>query len=244
MRAPPPAGIKADKSLDTLIASYDVRDLESLPGYEALVMALASRIRDYKTLGGKAYGAEVLWPHLQRTSRDGAAFLAHLGHPDTVSFNFESAYVFSDLGKTHQDYADVDWMKEDRPSPEEKSLRRQHTAYGLPILDAALAIHAPDLADHPHICVIKALMLYHHERLDGGGPYGINGADIGVVSQVGQIIDALDGDMIQRGHQGGARSLDDALARLAAQGEDKKYHGAFDAGLLDIYTNYKRKPKA
>lgn len=232
----------ADQRLDVLLEAYDVDEAGFAAHYQPLAFAMAELIAGYETAGGKPYGAEQLWPHLQRVSADGARFLATLGYSETACRNFHSAYLFSDLGKVHPDYAELDWMKDDRPTPAEKELRRIHTAKGPALLDQLIADLGIDAqtANHPHFTVMKALMLYHHERLDGKGELGLAADQLGTVAQVAALVDALDGDMIPRAHQPGGRTLEQALERLTGRGGDSKYAGAFAPTLLTDYTAYKR----
>ncbi|MES2729832.1 MAG: hypothetical protein V4621_07030 [Pseudomonadota bacterium] len=222
--------LKTGKDLDDLTASYTLGDAA---GKRCLAITdeLLQAIENYTTKGG-AYGAVTLYPHLTTISADGAALLRRLGHSATTQFNFEKAYVLSDIGKIHQCYDKIDWMSDDRPSKAEKDFRRQHTVRGPDILDDKLRFESEDVKTHPHWQVVKSLMVYHHERMDGNGELHLAGEKIGDVLQVACMVDAYDGDMRKRAHQSTPRTQEEQLDRMQ---NDDKYRGAFAPAMLETY---------
>ena len=65
-------------------------------------------------------------------------------------------------------------------------------------------------------------------------------SELPVFVQVSCLIDAYDGDRIQRPHQGARRSKRETLDRLMSK-HDKKYTGAFDKKLLKEYVKFSSK---
>lgn len=191
------------------------------------------------------YGRDVnrfgrrMMAHQNRVARDGADFLRFLGYGERAARNFRAAMMLHDIGKIHPDYDPALWMLDDRPDPVQKALQKRHARYGAEMLeDFARAL--PDLAEHPHIGVRYALTRYHHERLDGRGPEGLDAAALPEYVQVACIVDAYDGDLIPRPHQKEKRTPAQALRRMAGRDDPHgKYDGAFDARLLARYTEMK-----
>ena len=226
--------------LDDAIASYDIADDPVLgEAWDSLAKQLHERLKHYGE-GDNDYGKQQLWPHLQRISADGQAFLTYLGWPDCVGRNFYDAYILSDLGKTDERYNPLIWSLPHRPSDEERELKRKHAEWGVDVLQSQFSKLNEEQKSHPHISyVIPALTAFHHERLDGKGTFGKEQDDMGQIIQIAAIVDAYDGDRIKRPHQDTQRSPIETLDRMAALGEDKKYAGAFDDTLLNQYRHYK-----
>ena len=227
-------------NIDTIITSYSVRD-DSAFG-QAWTPISKTMWRDISTYDadGAQYGAHQLAPHLSRISKDGANFLKFLGYTEDVATNFEDAYRLSDIGKIDKRYDPQIWSLPHRPTEEERALKRKHTDWALDVIATYIRDDETLLLDHPHVqTIIPALALYHHERLDGNGPLGCDGKQMGTIMQVACIVDAYDGDRIQRPHQPERRTPEGALDRLEAVGEDSKYEGAFDKTLLQEYRRFK-----
>ncbi len=197
--------------------------------YMGAMMSYASGI------GG--FGRQLM-AHQNRTALDGARFLRYLGFSDQAARNFRAAMLFHDLGKTHPTYNPIIWMLYERPTPAEKEQQRRHAQLGAGMFQT-LTERYPALARHPHTLVRHAVTAYHHERTDGTGPAHIHADALPVFVQVSCIVDAFDGDMIPRPHQERGRTAKEALRRLAALDDDKKYAGAFSGRLLNKYIAMK-----
>ncbi|MGE4314465.1 MAG: hypothetical protein AB7E85_09400 [Pseudobdellovibrionaceae bacterium] len=232
--------LPSGRNLDQLIASYDVRNDPLLkPDWPALHTRILGAIASYDREGA-AYGQKQLLPHLQRIAEDGHAFLLHLGQPEHVAYNFADAYILSDLGKIHDRYDPAIWSLPHRPTDEERQEKRLHPGLGPEVIEMYVENQTMHIKDHPHIAlVIPSLMCFHHERLDGTGPYKREKDTLGLVMQVAILVDVFDGDRIPRAHQDHGRTPEEALDRMAALGEDKKYEGAFDPTLLQTYRDFK-----
>ncbi len=216
-------------NIDALIDSYDVQDDKVLlKEWAPIEEKLWQQIENYGA-GDNDYGA-VLSKHLIRTSAIGMAFITDcLGFSARAGRNFYDANLLQDLGKTHPNYKINIWSLPHRPSEEERAEKRLHTARGAEIIDQALQGASNDLKNHPHIQVIKAIQLYHHEKSDDR---------LGQIIKAICIIDAYDGDMIHRPHQRGSRSPAEALKRLKTA---PKYNGAFDSEMLKRFIDFQLK---
>lgn len=178
--------------------------------------------------------------HQNRVARDGARFLKFLGYSDRAARNYRAALLFHDMGKIDPQYSPAIWMQKERPAPEEKALMRQHARKGADMLDAHVAAH-PALENHPHILVRYAVTRYHHERADKKGPEHIDVRTLPRFVQASCLVDAYDGDMIARPHQGEPRTPSMELRRL--QGLDdphEKYIGAFETALVKQFVTMKQ----
>lgn len=230
--------------LDAIIDSYDYdSDMILREHFRPVEEALWSLIEHYGE-EENGYGRQ-LADHLRRTSLDGASFMREgLGFSQRAANNFHAANLFQDLGKIHGDYAPEIWSLPHRPTEEERAEKRKHTMRGPEVLGIALQDAPPELLDHPHIkIVIPAIQMFHHERVDGSGPFGKKADELGRVIKMVAIVDAKDGDMVRRGHQEFRRSEKEALLRMKGfpgHDENGKYTGAFD-DMLDRYIAYREK---
>jgi HD-GYP domain-containing protein (c-di-GMP phosphodiesterase class II) len=227
--------------LDKIIESYDVA---SDPVLKKIWPKIAREL--WQEIGN--YGAdvnqygEVMHGHLERISKDGQKFMGQLGYSAKSGRNFYDAFKLSDIGKLHSDYDINIWSLPHSPTPEERRQKSMHTLRGLEYLEQAYIRHnvSDEFYNHPHIkTVIPTLMLYHHERLDGKGYSSLPAEKLGKTIRMACIVDAYDGDRILRPHQPAKRTEEEAINRMMALGDDKKYAGAFDSGLLQIFKSYK-----
>lgn len=224
---------------DKLLDQYDYATDEILRAH----MHRADRARIAAMLayarGLSGFGMQMT-AHQNRVAKDGAQFLKYLGYSDRAAHNFRASMLFHDMGKTHESYDPHTWMKEDRPTAEEKAHMRKHARLGADMLmDMVQA--PPALHGHPHILARHAVTLYHHERADGTGPEKTDVRTLPVFVQVSCIIDAYDGDMIARPHQAHRRAPREALRRMSGLDDPAtKYTGAFDEDLLKRYVKMKQ----
>ena len=192
--------------------------------------------------GLTGFGLQMM-AHQNRVSKDGARFLRHLGFSDRAAKNFRAAMLFHDMGKTHSSYNPSIWSLDDRPTPEEKDFKRRHARLGAEMFQS-LGEKNQKLLFHPHFTVRHAVTLYHHERVDATGPEELDVSELPVFVQVSCIVDAYDGDRIQRPHQPHRRTRKETLERLMGKHDiKKKYTGAFDKKLLKAYVAMKEKEK-
>jgi response regulator RpfG family c-di-GMP phosphodiesterase len=212
----------ADPALREHLHARDITDIRAMLAYGR---------------GVTGFGRQMM-AHQNRTGHDGANFLRFLGFSERAARNFRAGMIFHDIGKTHSSYPLTIWTLDDRPTPEEKILQKKHARFGAEMF----GVSAAAIKDHPHFAVRRAVTLYHHERIDGGGPEKTDAAALPVFAQVSCIIDAYDGDRIQRPHQSARRTPEEALRRLAGIGDPKgKYTGAFDPALIRRYIEFKER---
>lgn len=223
--------------IDELIESYDVQNDDILAAhFKPIETKLWQKIENYADTVNE-YGT-VMSQHLQRTSAIGMQFITTvLGFSEKAGRNFYDANLLHDLGKTHFSYDLNIWQLPHRPTPEERLEKRQHTQLGVELVDLALIKSPRALQEHPHIQLIQALQLFHHERIDSEGYEGKDAKNLGQVIQALCIIDAFDGDMIHRPHQPERRTPEMALERLK---NAPKYQGAFNAEMLERFIDFQK----
>lgn len=232
------------RAFDNIIDSYDYdTDPVLQKHFRPVEEALWSLIEHYGT-GINDFGQQMA-AHLRRTSVDASHFLKdEMEFSDRAVRNFHAANLFHDLGKIHAAYPPQIWSLAHRPTGEERAEKNLHTLRGPRVFSIALQDSPSSLLEHPHIqMVIPALQLFHHERVDGTGHFKRIGDQLGTVIKAICIVDAKDGDMIQRGHQEFRRSEADALLRMTGKpphDPDGKYTGAFD-DTLDRYIRYRER---
>ena len=220
-------------NIDKLLENYDYRNDRILKSY---FHPIAENLwEDIKHYDDDEYG-QVLAAHLKRTSKLAEQFLVEkLGFSKTAGHNFFEANLFQDLGKIHPEYDPAIWNLPHRPTEEERLEKRKHVARGADLIEDALEAESLALNTHDHIYVIKAIQMYHHERIDGTGRYKLTGDIMGNALKAICIIDAFDGDMIKRPHQPSKRTPEETLDRMQ---NDEKYAGAFDADILKAFIDF------
>ena len=207
---------------------YDVSDLDEWTSIQAL---LEKRISHYHNELGTKFAA-----HHMRVAADGLGFLMHLGYSMATCLNIKSALLIHDIGKTHDDYDPAIWSLPNRPTEEQRAEKRLHTKRGVEILNQA--VENLEIAKHPHIDLCRAIILYHHERLNGS--LYENRTDLPEWLQAVGIVDTFDGDRVKHPHQPSRRTPQETIERMMAdKGDGEKYDGAFDHNLLEKFAEYK-----
>jgi len=208
--------LSKNPNIDDLIEEYDYDNDRVLMSYfHPIAESLWDKIKCYGEAAND-YGA-VLSEHLKRTSKLGEDFLVDcLGFSEQAGHNFYEANLFQDLGKIHPEYDPAIWDLPHRPTEEERAEKRKHVARGAYLIE-------------------QAIEMYHHERIDGTGRYGLTGDRMGNVLKAICIIDAFDGDMIKRPHQPAKRTPEETLERMQ---HGEKYQGAFDTTMLAQFIDF------
>lgn len=113
---------------------------------------------------------------------------------------------------------------------EEYEIVKKHAQYGVELIEP--------LAHIPFFSQVKEAILYHHERIDGKGYYGIKEAKIPVLSKIILIVDTVDAMTHDRAYRKG-------LPLEVAYEELIRCSGTqFDSQMVDVYldkvVNYKQ----
>ena len=226
-------------NIDSLLESYDYKNDRILKSYfHPIAENLWADIQNYAGGDHESHYGATLAAHLKRTSKLTEEFLVQkLGFSEKAGHNFFEANLFQDLGKIHPQYDPSIWALPHRPTDAERIEKREHVARGADLIEDAIENESKALNTHDHIYAIKAIQMYHHERVDGTGRYKLTGDIMGNALKTICIIDAFDGDMIQRPHQPAKRTPEETLERLQ---NDEKYNGAFDTDILNAFIDFYR----
>lgn len=120
--------------------------------------------------------------HSERVQAVSLEIGRELGLSDSDMEVLSAAALLHDLGK--QGIRDEVLFKPDRLTPQEREEVARHAADTQDILDK---IEYPE-----HLRQVPRIAAYHHEKLDGTGPFGIKGEDIPWQSRIISVADVFD----------------------------------------------------
>jgi HD-GYP domain-containing protein (c-di-GMP phosphodiesterase class II) len=133
----------------------------------------------------------------------------------------EHVYLFSslhDIGKVG--IPDSVLLKPGRLSPEERLTMQGHVELGVQLIDEMM--QEGDLVATPYMSILRNIVSYHHEWLDGSGyPRGLRGAAIPLEARIVAVADIFDALTAQRPYKK-PWSNEDALAELRRMADDGK----------------------
>jgi len=161
-----------------------MRELDTVRMMQAAVKVIrsVSSARDEET------GA-----HLARMARYARLIAAKLAERRKLSDEFvEFVFQFAplhDLGKVA--VPDAILLKPGRLTPEEFEVMKTHVARGVQIVD--LMMQDFGLRSLPHFEMLRNIVAYHHEALDGSGyPYALSGDAIPLEARIAAVADVFD----------------------------------------------------
>jgi putative nucleotidyltransferase with HDIG domain len=129
--------------------------------------------------------------HSERVQAVSLAIGRELGLPDLEMEALGVAALLHDLGK--QGVRDEVLFKPEALSAEERSEMARHAEHTQNILDK---IEYPD-----HLRDVPKIAAYHHEKMDGSGPFGIPGDEIPRASRIISAADVFDALMSPRAYK-------------------------------------------
>jgi HD-GYP domain-containing protein (c-di-GMP phosphodiesterase class II) len=138
------------------------------------------------------------------------------------------ASLLHDLGK--QGVSDEVLFKPGKLTAEEKQEMDLHAAHTQSILD--MIEYPADLWDVPRIAA------YHHEKMDGTGPFGVTGEDIPRAARIISVADAFDALLSAR-HYKSALAPKEVLA-LLRRGQGRDWDSVVVRALVDIVDDVLR----
>jgi HD-GYP domain-containing protein (c-di-GMP phosphodiesterase class II) len=110
----------------------------------------------------------------------------------------EHVFLFAalhDIGKVG--IPDQILLKPGKLNPEERRVMETHVSKGLEIVDKILGNFG--LALLPNALIMRNIVAYHHERMDGSGyPYGLKGHEIPIEARIVAVADVFDALTTQR----------------------------------------------
>lgn len=158
-----------------------------------------------------------------------AATLADEVHITDEMVNHILLYApLHDIGKVA--VPDAILLKAGMLTRDEFAVMQTHVTKGVDIVD--MLIQEFDLNPDSHVRILRNIVAYHHEKLDGTGyPYGLKDEDIPIESKIAAVADVFDALTSDRPYHR-ARSLEEAFAYLEA------YSGQyFDARCVKALTS-------
>lgn len=169
--------------------------------------------------------------HSERVQQVALAIGRKLDLSPTDTEILSVAALLHDLGK--QGVSDEVLFKPGKLTAEERAEMDQHAAYTQGILD--MIEYPADLWDVPRIAA------YHHEKIDGSGPFGVAGDDIPRPARIISVADVFDALVSARRYKN-ALSPQEVLALLKrGQGHDwdatvvRALRDVADDVLRDVY---------
>ncbi|CAA7620481.1 HD-GYP domain [Magnetospirillum sp. LM-5] len=191
-----------------LIALSIMRDLDTL----RMMQAAVKTIRSVSSARDEETGA-----HLARMARYARVVAQRLAGPNGLTDEYVE-YLFQfcplhDVGKIA--VPDAILLKPGRLTPDEFTAMKAHVAKGVEIVDGMISDF--ELRSLPHFQVLRNIVAYHHEALDGSGyPYGLSGADIPIEARIAAVADVFDALTSTRPYKE-AWSVERALGLLCDQ---------------------------
>ena len=152
--------------------------------------------------------------HCERVQKVSMAIGEQLGLTATELEILSVASLLHDLGK--QGIRDEVLFKPGQLTEAERQEMDRHAAYTQSILD--MIDYPADLWDVPRIAA------YHHEKIDGSGPFGVAGHDIPPAARIISVADVFDALVSERSYKP-ALPAERALAKLEA-GRDRDWDAA------------------
>lgn len=209
--------------LEKLAQSYRYDADDFAPVYQRLQEKVAAYDPDF---------GPYLAGHLTRVAHDTRNFMLAIGYDSDIARKVGDAFGLHDVGKVKQDI-DLWRLTVDKRdlSPEQKKERSLHTDLGVAVLEETLAELGmePTADQQKHITLIRQLMLFHHERLDGSGPKGVAAAQTDPILRLVAIVDTVDGKTKAKG-----------LSQIFDDMSGDKHAGQYDLRLVSLYEDYYR----
>lgn len=167
-----------------LIALAVMREMDTVRMMQAAVKVIrsVSSARDEET-----------GSHLARMARYARMIAEKLAVRHNLSDEFvEYVFQFSplhDVGKVS--VPDAILLKPARLTPAEFEVMKSHVDKGVRIID--LMVQDFGMQAMPHFNLLRNLVAYHHEALDGSGyPYGLSGDAIPIEARIAAVADVFD----------------------------------------------------
>lgn len=208
-----------------LKAAHDFNDQNIYDHWLFFIEGKLLELRDYDAKRPKGHVYE-FDTHSYRVAYLMDIFAQYLGWGEDIANMLYWATLPHDIGKMALPVHI--WDSEDKPSKEEKALRRTHVAEGLEIIKDELS---DEVLEMPFARVLLDIMENHHEALDGSGLFGKSGDELTLLSRMSAICDSFDGWGVERPHFGDRDiSINGVLVRMETEKQ-----GQFDEELLGLF---------
>jgi putative two-component system response regulator len=158
--------------------------------------------------------------HTQRVGEQAALLARAINLPKDQIELIRRAAPLHDVGKIG--IPDGILLKPDKLTADEYSKIKQHTDIGKIILSGS---------KFPILQMAERIALYHHERWDGKGYYGLHGEDIPLEARIVSIVDVFDVITHSRPYKA-AQSVEEAVTALLDERGKQ-----FDPNLVDAFVD-------
>jgi HD-GYP domain-containing protein (c-di-GMP phosphodiesterase class II) len=201
---------ETDEICQTVFKPFILGELQALKDYDALRPA------------GHTY---IFHEHAERVARNIEKTCLFMELGEVVARNMYWAVLPHDIGK-RQLPIDI-WDREEKPTFIDRKFRRTHTILGAQKVDE----YFPHI-NHPFKDLMRDIMLYHHEQMDGHGTLGKNGIELSHPVRLAAIVEAYDGWRIWRPHYG---DRDISPAGVLKRMREEKGADIFDMALFEAF---------
>jgi HD-GYP domain-containing protein (c-di-GMP phosphodiesterase class II) len=148
--------------------------------------------------------------HSERVQKVSLAIGRRLGLTPSDTEMLSVASLLHDLGK--QGVSDEVLFKPGKLTAEERQEMDLHAAYTQSILD---------MIEYPaHLWDVPRIAAYHHEKIDGSGPFGIVGDDIPQVARIISVADVFDALLSSRSYKAALQPREAMALLRRGQGRD------------------------
>jgi HD-GYP domain-containing protein (c-di-GMP phosphodiesterase class II) len=171
------------------------------------------------------------YEHALRVADDVAATCKALGLSKDVQDNMRAVMLVHDIGKHTIDI--THWDSIEKPDGKTKEARRNHTLYGIDLIDRHFAGKS-----HPFLDLMRDIVRHHHEHMDGSGHLGLKAEDLSMPVRLACIVESYDGYTIRRPHFGD-RDISPAAVLEKMRNEDGKGAAMFDMDLFEAFAKMK-----
>ena len=195
----------------------EIREFDPLPKNEEDSLPFGGRVI-------QSYG-EYLEDHLEWTSQTLNKFLMFMGYDEDIASRVAQAFKRHDIGKAEMP---GQWKRTEGKqniSDKEKADRtRMHCILGAQRIHKEIETSAPGITDSEIIgfTVAEHMAMFHHERLDGSGPFKRMAEDMCLILRAATIVDTFHGKLK------GGKNADQICDEMASE----KHEGEFDNVLL------------
>jgi HD-GYP domain-containing protein (c-di-GMP phosphodiesterase class II) len=210
----------ADLDLLVVFAGHVALVLENLRLYQEQREALESTIN--ALVQSFSWNDPETVAHSERVRYVSLEIGRLLGLPETDLEVLGVAAILHDLGK--QAVRDEILLKRGRLTPQEREEVDRHVSYTRELLEK---IRYPE-----HLLPVPRIAAYHHEKMDGSGPFGIRGDAIPIQSRIIAVADAFDALLSQRSYKE-SKPLSDVL-QILDDGRDTQWDGRVIDALKEL----------